>query len=444
MTALEEGGVATFTMSRRTGALLAGVVPPGGFPLPQQTLGIGAWIGSPGELADPALRAELLRITQMRRELRTGHLLNAARIALDADLSALPPDAGTTRSVAVLRSVGAAHTESTSQRPEDVLKSSLVLLGPAIPPTLLDRLLSPDSRLPPKSVEAVCLDHDRSPATVTRLRVLLVRRAAQEYCAHPDQPRLQETQKRVREAMATPMHKRLHCWAEAVGNAAGEKDLTPLIEALGHNLPLTDPRNDELHQRLFQCCFDGPHLDHDTRRRLARLSFSAWSTLRDATDGTGAAELVSFSAQAAAFRQVFEVLLERAVLRRFLRANASRVRHGLLDAVSQGRATLGIGRWFELLFASGRRPDDLSEVMRRWFLLDEHVESLREGQRLRTALRDLLQVRLHALPHDEESARATASDVLDTVVRVGFGASSALMVPREGDGLVGQLVRVAL
>ena len=88
--------MATFTVSRRTGALLAGVVPPGGIPLPQQTLGMGAWIVSPGELADRALLAQLLQLSKLRRELRAGHLLNAARISLDVRVEALPPsDPGT-------------------------------------------------------------------------------------------------------------------------------------------------------------------------------------------------------------------------------------------------------------------------------------------------------------------------------------------------------------
>ena len=435
--------MATFTMSRRTGALLAGVVPPGGLPLPQQTLGIGAWIGSPSELTDPALRAEMLRLSRMRRELRAGHLLNAAEISLDVRMDSLPTDPSTTRSVAVLRSVGAAHAESAPDRPEDLIRSSLPLLGPVIAPMLLDSLLAPDSRLTPKSVEAVCLQHDRSPATVARLRVLLVRRAAQDYLASADHHGLAELRGRVDDAVATPMHESLHQWAKAVGRAAGVKNLTPLIDALGHNLPLTDRKNGELHQRLSRC-FDWRQLDRGTQKRLSRLSFSAWSTLRDATDGSGAGELVSFSAQAAAFRQVFEVLLERGVLRRFLRASGPEVRHGLLDAVAQGRATLGLGRWYGLLFAPGRRTDALSDAMRGWFFRDHQVAALRDHQRLRTALGDLLQIRLHALPHDEESARATASDVLDTVARVGFGATSSLALPQSGDGLVGLLGRVAL
>ena len=436
--------MATFTVSRRTGALLAGVVPPGGIPLPQQTLGMGAWIGSPGELADPALRAQLLQLSKLRRELRAGHLLNAARISLDVRVEALPPsDPGTTRSIAVLRSVGAAYVELTPDRREDVFRSSLAMLGPIIPPMLLDSMLAPDSRLPPKSAEVVCLDHDSSPATVARLRVLLVRRAAEDYRANPDQDRLADLRKRVAEALSTPMHGSLHVWAEAVGKAAGTKNLTPLIDAVGHNLPLTNPRNGELHERLSQC-FDWPHLETETRKRLARLSFSAWSTLRDATDGTGAGELVSFSAQASAFRQVFEVLLERAVLRRFLQVVGPEVRHGLLDAVCQGRATLGLGRWYGLLFASRHQTDALSDAVRRWFQRDQGVTELRDHQRLRTGLGDLLQVRLHALPHDEECARASASDVLETVVRVGFGATSALDLPQRGEGLVGHLGRVAL
>lgn len=435
--------MAAFTISRRTGALLAGVVPPGGIPLPHQTLGIATWIGTPGDLADPALRAELLRLTKLRRELRAGHLLNAARISLDVHMDALPPDPGTTRTVAVLRSVGAAHASPTPGQPEEVLRSSLALLGPIIPPMLLDSLLARGSRLLPKSVEFVCLQHDRSSATVARLRVLLVRRAAEDYQARPDHDQLSVLRKRVAQALETPMHGSLHQWAEAVGRAAGVKDLSPLVEALGHNLSLTDPRNGELHERLTQC-FNWPRLDSGTQKRLARLSFSAWSTLRDATDGTGAGELVSFSAQAAAFRQMFEVLLERGVLRRFLQAKSSDVRHGLLDAVRDGQATLGLGRWYGLLFATSRHGDALSEAMRQWFQRDRQVADLREHQRLRTGLGDLLQVRLHALPHDEESARATASDLLDTVVRVGFGASSALALPQRGNGLVGQLAKVAL
>lgn len=435
--------MAAFTMTRRTGALLAGVVPPGGIPLPQQTLGIGTWVGSPRDLADPALRAELLRLSTMRRELRAGHLLNAARISLDVQVEALPPDPGTTRTVAVLRSVGAAHAEQMYARPEDLLRASLVMIGPAIPPMLLDSLLASHSRLAPEAVEHACLGHDRSPATVARLRVLLLRRAAQDHQAKPDGGSLINVQRRVAEVLDTPMHESLHRWAEAVGRKAGTGELSKLIEAVGHNLALTDPRNGELHQHLSRC-FDWQHLDGDTQKRLARLSFSAWSTLRDATDGTGAGELVAFSAQAAAFRQVFEVLLERGLLRRFLRSMGHEVRNGLLDAVEQGKATVGIGRWYGLLFASRRVGDGLADAMQVWFQGDRQVSALRENQRLRTALGDLLQVRLHALPHDEEAARATASDVLDTVARVGFGATNALDLPQRGGGLVGQLAKVAL
>lgn len=435
--------MAAFTMTRRTGALLAGVVPPGGIPLPQQTLGIGTWIGSPRDLSDPALRAELLRLTTMRRELRAGHLLNAARISLDVQVEALPPDPGTTRTVAVLRSVGAAHAEQVSHRPEDLLRASLVMLGPVIPPMLLDNLLAPRSRLTPAEVERACLAHDRSPATAGRLRVLLLRRAAQDHEENADAQSLAEVQRRADEVLDTALHESLRQWAAAVRNRAGKEDLSKLIEAVGHNLALTDPRNGDLHEHLSRC-FDWQHLDRDTQRRLARLSFSAWSTLRDATDGTGAGELVAFSAQAAAFRQVFEVLLERGLLRRFLRAMGREVRNGLLDAVEQGKATLGIGRWYGLLFASRRVGDGLADAMQGWFHRDRQVSALRENQRLRTALGDLLQVRLHALPHDEEAARATAGDVLDTVARVGFGASNALDLPKRGDGLVGQLAKVAL
>jgi len=435
--------MATFTMTRRTGALLAGVVPPGGIPLPQQTLGIGTWIGSPRDLTDPVLRAELLRLTTMRRELRAGHLLNAARISLDVQVEALPPDPSTTRTVAVLRSVGAAHAERLPERPEDLLRTSLGMLGPVIPPMLLDSLLEPGSRLAPEAVEQACLAHDHSPATLARLRVLLLRRAAQDFQVNGERGALVDVQRRVAEARETLMHESLRQWADAVGRKAGGGDLSQLIDALGHNLALTDPKNGELHQHLSRC-FDWQNLDFNTQKLLARLSFSAWSTLRDATDGSGGGELVSFSAQAAAFRLVFEVMLERGLLRRFHRAMGREVRHGLIDAVTQGKATLGLGRWYGLLFASRRMGDGLADAMQGWFQRDRQVSALRENQRLRTALGDLLQVRLHALPHDEEAARATASDVLDTVARVGFGASSALDLPQRGHGLVGQLVKVSL
>ncbi len=435
--------MAAFTMTRRTGALLAGVVPPGGIPLPQQTLGIGTWVGSPRDLAEPAFRAELLRLTSMRRELRAGHLLSAARISLEVQDEALPPDSGTTRTIAVLRAVGAAYSEQLSEPREDLLQASLVILGPSIPPMLLDSLLAPSSRLAPEAVEHACLDHDRSPSTVARLRVLLLRRAAQDHRAKPDGRTLSNLQRRVAESLDTPMHESLRQWAEAVGRRSETDGLSKLIAAVGYNLPLTDPRNADLHQQLTRC-FDRQHDDSEMQRRLARLSFSAWCTLRDATDGSGAGELVAFSVQAAAFRQVFEVLLERALLQRFLGATGREVKNKLLEAIAQGKATLGIGRWYGLLFAARHAGDGLADAMQVWFQRDPQVSALREDQRLRTALGDLLQIRLHALPHDEEAARATASDVLDTVARVGFGASNALDLPKRGDGLVGQLAKVAM
>jgi hypothetical protein len=430
--------MATFSMSRRTGALLAGVVPPSGVPLPQQSLGIGSWVGTPEELSAPSVRAELLRLAKMRREVRAGHLMTAARIALDVDVDSLPGDPATTRSVAVLRSVGATRSEAPGAQADEILRASLDLLGPTVPPALLDNLLDPGSRVEPSVVEQVCLRRDASPATVARLRVLLVRRAARDYRSSNSASDLDALHDRVREAQSTPMHESLLRWVTAVGNAAGRKDLTSLIDALGHNLPLTDLRNKELHEALGRC-FEWPLLDKRAQQRLARLSFSAWSTLRDAGDGTGAAELVSFSAQAAAFRQVFEELLRCSVLRRFLRVGPVGVRHRLLDAVRRGDATIGIGRWYGLLFASNRFPDELSEAVRAWFHDDRALASLRENQRLRTGLGDLLQVRLHALPHDEESARASAADVLETVARVGFGSPNALALPLRGDGLIGQL-----
>ncbi len=438
--------MANINLSRRTGALLAGVLPPSGMPLPQQTLGVGTWLGTPQDLADPALRGELLRLASLRRELRTGHLLNAAGIALKVRVDRLPADLDTTRVVAILRSVGAAYVPETLEGAGDLLRASLNMLGPVIPPLLLDALLAPESRIAPGEVERACLAHEGSPATLGRLRVLLVRRAAQDHQRSDDDESLKNVVRRVGQLAELPIHPNLRDWAEKLQKVSTTRDWTgldKLVEAVGHNLSLTDPKNGDLHERLSRC-FEWKHLESETSRRLARLSFSAWCTLRDATDGTGGGEIVAFSAQAAAFRQVFEVLLERALLRRFLRAPGSNTQHGLLDAVQRRNATIGLGRWYWLLFSSRKGNDGLLEAVQDWFRNDHAVSALRDDTRFKDALGELLRVRLHALPHDEEAARSSASEVLDAVARVGFGASNAFDLPKRGEGLVGQLGSVAL
>ena len=437
--------MAHLSITRRTGSLVAGVVPPSGVPLSQQTLGVGIWLGSGGELADPALRAELLRLARLRRELRAGHLARAARIALDVNIRALPNDPGTTRTVAVLRSVGACSDASEPPQGEALLRESLTMLGEHVPPALLDALLAPPSLLPPDLVERVFLARGTSPATLSRLRVLLVRRAAVDLSAGWSPAALATLEHRIEQVQGSHVHVLFSDWAGMVREAARKSDhgkVSKLVAALGPNLPLTDPRNKELHEAL-KTCFAFRGLEAENQRRLVRLSFSAWSTLRDVQEGAGSAELTSFSAQAAAFRQVFEILLVGGVLKRFLDSTAGQMRTGLLDALRGSRATLGIGRWFGMLFTD-QRPDPLTVAVRDWFQGDEALAPLREHQRLRASLAELLQVRLHALPHDEESARAGAAGVLETVARVGFGAVGLGTVPKKGEGLVGQLCRVAI
>ncbi len=430
--------MATFSSSRRTGVLLAGVVPPGGAPLPQQTLGMGAWIGTPAELSDPGRRAELLRLAKIRRELRVGHLRDAARVALEVDVRSLPPDPDTARSIAVLRAVGAAGATS-SVDPEAILRGSLELLGASSPPELLDALLEPESRVAPEVVERVF--QQRNPVSEARLRVLLIRRAARDYQATGSPESREALRRQTQAATDAKLHDTLQRWVAAVQRAVETDNkllLEDLIAALGHNLPLTEPANGELHAAIARC-FSWPALDVKTQQKpLARLTFSAWSTLRAIAGGSGAGELVSFSAHTAALRQVFEELLAASLLRRFLASGTAR-ESGLLSAVRGGRTAIGIGRWYGLLFASSQSPDTLSQALQEWFTHEPEIASFREHHRLRTGLGELLQVRLHALPHDEESARAGAMDVLETVARVGFGAANAQELPRRGEGLVGLL-----
>jgi hypothetical protein len=437
--------MAGVSISRRTGALIAGVVPPTGVPLPQQTVGVGTWLGSPSALADPALRAELLRVARLRRELRAGHLAGAARIALEVNLSSLPDDPEVQRTVAVLRSVGASCDEGSDVAAEAVIQESFALLGTEVPPALLDSMLAPSSRLPPDVVERLCVRSGLSTGAMARLRVLLVRRAAQDFVAAPSSAARIALTRRAEQTQATHLHHLLTDWTRRVVDAAVREDrdtVSKLVDALGPNLPLTDPRNKDLHDGI-SACFKWDQIEFATQRRLARLAFSAWSTLRDVQEGRGSPELTSFSAQAAAFRQVFEILLSGSVLKRFLASPAGSIRHGLLDAVRGGQASIGIGRWYGLLFSADQRPDALTRAAREWFGGDHGMAALREQHRLRLALGELLQVRLHSLPHDESSARTGAFDVLETVARVGFGAARATALPEPGAGLVGLLCQSA-
>ena len=434
--------MATISITRRTGTLICGVVPPGGAPLPQQTVGIGVWIGNSAELRDPSLRAELLRLSQIRRELRSGHLAKAARIALEIDVPSLPDDPGTKRTVAVLRSVGVGTTHPPVLDAENILHESLNLLGGAIPHALLDLLLDPTSCLAPEVVERVCINHDSSASTLARIRILLVRRAARDILASESPNAFSVLEKRIEQATSTPMHGLFRKWLVAVRNSMHDpRQLSRLIEAVGPNLPLTDQRNRELHEALIGC-FECRDLDRKTQHRFVRMTFSAWSTLLDIEEGYGSAELTSFSAQAAAFRQVFELLMSQFVLQRFLRSPKGKISTGLLDAVRAGTATLGIGRWYGLLFSSKQGKDRLSRALRDWFKKDPDMARLRKSHHLKSDLSDLLQIRLHALPHDEESARLTSANVLETVARVGFGATGISSLPRRNEGLVGRLCGV--
>ncbi len=432
--------------TRRTGALVAGVVPPSGFPLPQRTVGVGVWAGTAAELRNPQVRAELLRLSEIRRELRYGRLQKAAKIALQVQVDALPDHLETRRSVTVLRAVGAAHTEDPQQA-ERYLGESMSILGEGAPSSLLDILLGSGSRLSSEAVEHSWPREATDAAASGRLRALLARRAARDWVAEPSSGQLAELERRVEEMLALAMHRQLRRWAEVIRSAAraddGDKTLA-MIEALGPNLALTNPDNASLYRKL-EDCFDARGLSGQTKLVLRRLSFSAWSTLRSVLFGAQPAELVSFSAQAAALRQVFEVLLARALLELFedSRAAAAVRDHPLLKAVEENSTTIGLGRWFALLFSrqAGRR-DRLATALQGWFEDEARVAGLRDGDILRSGLGDLLRVRLNALPHDEQAARAGASELLAVVATVGFGASGPDSLPRPMEGLVGRLNEV--
>lgn len=454
---------------RRTGSLIAGVVPPGGVPMPQRTLGIATWVASREELADPKLCQELLQVTKMRRELRAGRLSEAVEFAMLLEMPTQSDDLTPRRTVGLLRSLAASDRRASVEDPEDLLRASLELAGPPIPPVLLDHLLEPGCSLAPDVVVRVCLECDPSPETVARLRVLMVRRAARDALDIPSDEAWTELSRCVKLAVETPMHQKLLRWVTEVGKVAGlhrsreeklkvwssnesqgvpservsreqaDETLRNLVEKLGQNLPLTNPRNAELHQALLDC-FRCTNLAKSTQLRLARTSFSAWSTLRDAIGNTALAELVSFSAQVAALRQVFEVLLG-GLVRRFCKARPGVCETDLMVGVSQGEVTLSIGRVYGLLFTLDSN-DPLSKPMRDWFESDPHLGRLRADGRLQAGLAELLRVQLHALPQDEESARSGAVDVLDVVARVGFGAMDAASMPKPRGGLVNLLGQV--
>ncbi|MEZ4240547.1 MAG: hypothetical protein R3F59_31210, partial [Myxococcota bacterium] len=345
-------------------------------------------------------------------------------------------DPGTVRTVGVLRVVDLAAAPEPDA--EALLRDSLALCGPRIPPALLDWLLEPECAVPPDAVERACLAHDGSPATVLRIRLLRVRHAARICAAAPhDDAARNVLAGCVTATRGIDMHEDLRRWVERV--AAARPPRPELLDALGPNLPLTDDRNAQLHASL-RGCFAG--LGLASARRLTRLTFSAWTSLRDLSNGTASFELASCSAQAASLRQVFEVLLQDRLLARFLHSPHGGVQHDLLASVRRGEATLGLGRWYGLLFGRHRRQDALATALRRWYAEDGRAARLRRGGLLRDGLAALLEVGLHALPHDEQAAQANAERVLEVVTRVGFDVAAPSAVPQKGAGLVGALCRV--
>lgn len=428
--------------ARRTGPLIVGVVPPSGIPLPQYTSGFGYWVGSPAELGDRTIRATLLTLTKLRKELRLGRLRKAA--ALAAEL--LPPgevplDAETERSIAVLAAANAAWTSTKGPEAAAQLDARLAKLPDPLPAMLLDVLLDPAATIGPEQVEAALERRCLSTADRTRLRLLLLRRAALDFEAQPSVEAKLVLERRAASACHTQMHPNLMKWAQAVLHGAGKKDLLPLLAALGPNLPLADPAT----HRLFEAVsgyFAQPGLDSVTRRKLSRATFSAWTTLLALEGSTAAPALVSFAGVSGQLRSVAELLLDQSLRFTLAQERPELALVGSLGVASQGAAPLELRAWYGLLFAGVRDDAHEPNDLRRWFAASARLAPLREGERLRHGLSMLLEARLDSLALDESNAAQSTLELWQVVRVACFGVTKSTDLPKPGAGLFGMLLKV--
>lgn len=445
-----------FSVTRRTGALTAGVLPPPGVPLPIHSVGVATWTGNAGELrASPELRNQLARLSQVRRELRLGHLIEASRLARGVHASSLcgvPAD--TRRAISVLHAVDAARGDNG--RREDragsndgasriaQLASALDVLcgaGP-LPDTLLDVLLGPDSPLTVDTVRACWGASAANQDTAQRISVLEVRRAGLALVQTQDEPTRQWLLNALGSARSAPLNPLLAKWCDAVQHRMGEPDrLSDVLAALQSNLALAASRNRPLH-RACRAMYEP--LPQAIQKPLARLTFGAWSTLREVAETERPPELVVFSGQFVAFRQVFEVLLDRALMRPFLASGPALDDNHRVRALRERQTTLGLGTWRSMLFSRrSRGPQSLSHALRLWYGGATRCAPLRKNGLLEQGLNELLRVQLNALPHEEAQARTTWREVFAVVCRIGFGVHRVEDLPQPQLGLVGALVTAA-
>lgn len=433
--------MAQLITARRTGTLIVGVVPPSGVPLPQYTNGFGYWVGSPGELMEPAVRATLLTLTKLRRELRLGRLRQAAALAVDVHTDQVPLGVEAARSIAVLAAADAAWPSTPGIAAAVQLAARLAQVADPIPATLLDVLLDPAATIGPELVEAALAHRQLSPGLRARLSLLLLRRAALDHQHAPSPEALGELERRAAAVSKAPMHPKLKEWAAAVLAGAGKKDLHPLIRALGPNLPLADPTT----HRLFDAVsayFERPNLDREAQRQLSRATFGAWSTLQAIEGAYEIPALVSFAGLAAQLRSIAELLLDRSLRRALARERPALAAEGALGVSSQGAAPLELSAWYGLLFAGVRADHHELDELRAWFAGSERLAPLREDDALRLGLAALLSARLDTLPLDESNAAQSMLDLWETFRTVGFGSTSSSRVPTRGAGLFGLLLRV--
>lgn len=431
-------------VSKRSGVLLCGVLPPSGVPLPQQSVKVATWMGSPAEFRQPSTQKALRSLSSIRRELAAGRTLEAARQAYQTRAEELPQGQAIRQTISTLQGVAAAHVQEVpADSREEVLKQSLELMGSEIPPALLERIFASDSLLPPDVAERHCLSHDSSQETLIRVRLLRIRQASQrlQLSGHQDADLRKEVLEQCQKASELQMNRSLGQWVSRMELfVQEERDLSALVDSLLHNMSLANSENDKLHSALRECFNGGMYSNRaDAQRTQVRLSFSAWTTLRAATSGRESPELVSFSAQATALRLVFENLLNHALFNPFRKDVESRFNRRDLDPFKR---SLGLGKYRGILFGSGPkgRPDPVGEEMRRWFDSNQSLEHLKKSSQFKLQLTELLDARLHNLAHYEEQARESAESLLEVVCRVGFGASSIWAPPKPGQGLVGLLV----
>lgn len=445
-----------FSVARRTGALTAGVLPPPGVPLPVHSVGLATWTGSAGALrANSALRRQLVRLSQVHRELRLGHLVEASRLARGLDATALgdvPPD--TRRAISVLRAVdaargGAERGDAPAENGDEAariqqLASSLEVLRTAgpLPDTLLDVLLGPGSPLTVDAVRACWGASAADADSAQRISVLEVRRAGLALLETRDEPARQRVLDALGIARSGPLNPLLARWCDAVQQRLGEPDrLSDVLAALQSNLALASSRNQPLHRA---CAALYMPLPNAVQKPLARLTFGAWSTLREVALAERPPELVVFSGQFVAFRQVFEVLLDRALMRPFLASGPPIDDNHRVRALRRRETTLGLGTWRSLLFSRRTKgPRSLSHGLRLWFSESARCAQLRKNGLLEQGLNELLRVQLNALPHEETQARTTWREVFTVVCRVGYGVHKLEDLPQSNQGLVGALVVAA-